>query len=68
MTDGQKNALARLGEHFQDYLLLVRRDGSELTWRTSDPTWAVGAAQEYNEHVKHAQALERQRQFFEGGN
>lgn len=36
---------ADLGEHFEDYLVLVRRrDDIEFAWALSDKTWARGAA------------------------
>lgn len=40
----QLRALA--GEHFDDYLVVVRKDGL-LHWAASDRTWAAGAAKRY---------------------
>lgn len=50
-AEHQKAALDRaaqlIGEHCDDYLILARTGRRGLSWRSSDCTWAVGAAQRY---------------------
>jgi hypothetical protein len=38
---------ALAGEHFADYLVLVRV-GDGVIWRRSDDTWALGAAKRFD--------------------
>ena len=49
MIDEQRidSLRAKIGEHFGDYLLIVRIGSRGLSWRSSDPTWASGAAGRY---------------------
>lgn len=39
--------VAKSGEHFEDYLLIVKTNNGTLDWRSSDKTWAMGAAERY---------------------
>jgi hypothetical protein len=39
--------VAKSGEHFGDYLLIVKTNNGILDWRSSDKTWALGAAQRF---------------------
>lgn len=39
--------VARGGEHFSEYLMIVKTSAGSLDWRSSDKTWAMGAAERY---------------------
>lgn len=39
--------VAKSGEHFDDYLLIVKTNNGTLDWRSSDKSWAMGAAERY---------------------
>lgn len=41
---------AKLGEFFDDYLLIVRANDG-MWWRASDESWGIGAAKRYISHV-----------------
>ena len=42
------NALcSRVGERYRDFVLIVRDDPRGTIWRSSDSTWAIGAAERY---------------------
>jgi hypothetical protein len=40
------NMCANAGEHFGDYLIVVRVKGG-MIWQSSDDTWSMGAMQRY---------------------
>jgi hypothetical protein len=56
----------RVGEQFNDFLLLVRLPGtSRMAWRSRDDTWGIGAAKRYlwdaektDSHISTARAQE----------
>lgn len=39
------------GEHFGDYVLLVRLNSGGLAWRSSNPDWARGAMGRYDRRL-----------------
>lgn len=41
--------VAKSGEHFQEYVVIVKAPGGTIDWRSSDKTWAMGAASRYLE-------------------
>ncbi len=44
LTDVMQRVRAELGEHFDDYLIVVRRRSpQQFSWAMSDPEWASGA-------------------------
>ena len=38
---------ARCSEHFREFLLLVKTKDGRMFWKSSDKTWAMGAATRY---------------------
>lgn len=40
-------ASAYLGEHYQDFLIIVREPNGSNSWRSSNAAWGVGAAEDY---------------------
>lgn len=50
---------AMCGEHFSDYLIIVRPDSKGLAWRSSNTTWGIGAASRYIHGVATADMLEQ---------
>lgn len=46
--------VSRVGEHFEEFLLIVKPSRGNIDWRSSDRTWAVGAAERYL-NVCHAE-------------
>lgn len=66
-TEDRIEALcARLGEHFPDYLVIVRTGSRGLSWRSSEATWAMGAAERYAAAVKVSDSLEQADNFRRG--
>lgn len=56
------NVAAQLGELGEDYLVMLRPSPREngvrgIVWRSSDPTWACGAARRYVNAVEQEQKL-----------
>lgn len=50
VDDRFKNFLdmvAKTGEHFPEYIVIVKTHNGNLDWRSSDKTWAMGAAERY---------------------
>lgn len=43
---------ARVGEHFSDFVIIVRRKDGNVSWRASDPMWADGACRQYSGYVQ----------------
>ena len=41
--------VAKSGEHFQEYLVIVKTPTGNIDWRSSDKTWAMGATSRYLE-------------------
>lgn len=41
------DTVAQSGEHFSEYMVLVKTPSGTLDWRASDKTWAMGAARRY---------------------
>lgn len=41
--------VAKSGEHFQEYVVIVKTPNGSLDWRSSDKTWAMGATARYLE-------------------
>lgn len=39
--------VAKSGEHFQEYIVIVKTPNGTLDWRSSDKSWAMGAAERY---------------------
>lgn len=39
--------ITRIGERYEQYLLIVRTEGGQMMWKSRDKTWAVGAATRY---------------------
>lgn len=39
--------VAKSGEHFQEYVVIVKTPNGTIDWRSSDKTWAMGAAERY---------------------
>lgn len=53
-----RDASARIGENFGDYLILVRvKDG--YCWKASDETWGLGAAERFVASVKDSALIAR---------
>ena len=46
-----QRAVSALQEWYPDFLVMVRPKSGDLYWHSTDPTWAVGAATVYIEHV-----------------
>lgn len=42
-----RDFLAIVGEHSEEYLVIIKDADSALYWSSSDPTWAEGAARRY---------------------
>lgn len=52
---------ARTGEHFGEYIILVKNSGGMVSWRASDSAWCDGAARQFSQYVKtvkHMQTIE----------
>lgn len=41
------DSCAKVGEHFPEFLMIVKTDEGFMDWRSSDKTWAMGAAERY---------------------
>lgn len=39
--------VAKLGEHYQDFVIMARDRKNRLLWKTSDKSWALGAMTRY---------------------
>lgn len=39
--------MCKLGEQFQDYLMIVRTNHGKIAWKSRDATWALGAIERY---------------------
>ena len=63
--DALDDVSAVLGEHYQDYLVMVR-DCGRVYWVSSDRTWGKGAAAEYATFAQEATRCDVRRRF-EGG-
>lgn len=46
--------IAKTGEHFEEYLVIVKAKDEMIDWRSSDKTWAMGAAERYL-NIGHAE-------------
>ena len=62
-----KTLCSLVGEQFSDFLLIVRPDSKGLSWRSSDSTWALGAATRYIQGVKMGDTLEQADDYRHGG-
>ena len=65
-TTGEKmdDLCALIGERFDDYVLIVRDGPKSISWRSSDPTWAMGATQRYADGVKQSDRLTQSEHFW----
>lgn len=53
-----RNIAAKIGERFPDYVILLRtQDG--LSWKYSDQTWAMGAAERFKQAVNDQAMIDR---------
>ena len=52
MPKNIRDLAANIAEHYGDYLVILRDPKGGLEWKSSDPTWAVGAAERYLGHVR----------------
>ena len=57
----------RLGEHVADYLIVVRPSPRGISWRSSDCTWGMGAAERYVQAVRVGDNLDQAEDFRHGG-
>lgn len=53
-ADRLRDICSRVGEHFQDYVVIIRTEDGNVSWRASDPTWAEGAARRFFNYVQTA--------------
>ena len=58
---------ANLGEHFEDFLVVVRPRRRTISWRSSDATWAIGAADRYISGVRMSDNLVQEEHFRHNG-
>lgn len=42
-----KMDIAKFSAHYEQFFVVVKTPGKQLMWKSSDTTWAVGAAQRY---------------------
>lgn len=55
-----RNAGAILGEHHDNYLVIIAERGGSFNWKTSDINFAVGVAQRFIDTVKTDDRLSRE--------
>ena len=39
--------VSKTGEHFEEYIVIVKAPNGTLDWRSSDKSWAMGATERY---------------------
>lgn len=52
-----KGVCARLGEHYDEYLIVVKSKDGKIAFRPSDCTWAMGAAMRFLDYMASAQEV-----------
>lgn len=57
----------KLGEHFVDYLIVVRPEPRGISWRSSDCSWGMGAAERYALAVRAGDNLDQAEHYRKGG-
>ena len=55
---------ANLGEHFKDYVVLVRTERGTVSWRSSCPVWAEGATRNYLNYIQTGNHLQQMDEFY----
>ena len=70
MTDREMQRMdtlcSNLGEHFKDYVVLVRGDDGMVSWRASDHSWAESATRQYFNYVQYGHELHARDEFRRG--
>lgn len=56
---------AKAGEHFDDYLLVVR-SGKSMMWKSSDGCWALGAAVRFSTDTMDRDRFELIKEIYRG--
>lgn len=42
-----KDSIAKIGEHYSEFLVIVKAEDGVLIYRHTDKTWGIGAASRY---------------------
>lgn len=56
-NDIVRGVVARLGEHFDDYVVIVRTKDNKIAFVPSDMTWAMGACNRFLNYACEAQEV-----------
>lgn len=55
---------AKTGEHFDQYMVLVKDRDGMVSWRGSDSMWADGACRQYINYLQLGQQMQVAEEFY----